>query len=663
MRERSSRIQNYAAGAIVSLAMVTGTLSPWTATTTVWAAEQNNSQTGIASVLNGQTYLLTDGTLWAQSLKGPWHSEYNFKGITVGSNNQYYGWTTGGQVLTWDDVTGKATIISGISNAAQVSGNGIVLGRDGKINMVGSDKPDTLPMNVKMIDGHEDSYATVNQSGDMFYYSSYRNGLGRKVGSYPDAAAIRQDGVGLAVLKNDGTVVLLDLLTGDAPRTLATDAVSIDWQGNNRTLLVAKKDGTVWSYSRSNGFNPQQLSELTGITEIAASADGIYARRSDGSWVRDVQQSVTPFGVPSITQLKLALSKTDAAIGDKVEAQVQEVYSNGYTSSRPALSGELAVDQPQVAEVLSDGTVKVKALGGATVTLSVDGMTAQAPLNGTSEQALTGAVMISGTVYLPVQSVFKALGGTVAVSGNQFRISWGKDQIVLNKNSAVATINGQKQTLKGKVQSSAGQTVFPAALLTAVSTNAKVSWDGSYKQAILNVNGSKITVQSADTQKLIKQAEIGNLTRLLGKSYWVNGYSGAGDRFSKVTIRDITAEKDPYNHTRFVVHFRGGDGKDYPSSMMTGSEITNLIGDSSEFFTYNPYSKYNWSQSTWNHIKNGEVVRGMTKQQVLLSWGEPDRKEVSKQGGYNVEVWSYISDSSLDMLGFGEGVVYEIVSL
>ncbi|ANF97134.1 stalk domain-containing protein [Paenibacillus bovis] len=664
MTERKRMIHHLAVSSALSLTLVAGSVVlPWMPVLSVAAADTTSSNLSIVAVIDGDNYLLSDGSIWAKSIKGPWHSQYNFKGITKGTNNHFYGWTEGGQVMSWDTVTGKTEIVDGVNNAAQVAGNGIILGRDGKIRLADSHRLDTPPNNIKLIDGFEDSYAALKNSGDVFYYKSSESGLGRRIGNYPDAVSIRQDGVALAVLRSDGSVTLHDLLAEESPKVIAQDAVSMAWQGSSRTLLVVKKDGTVWSCSRASGFAPEQLTELSDIREVTYGPEGIYARRNDGSWVLDNRQNVTAFNVPSIMELKLVLSKTDAAVGDKIEAQVQEVYSNGYISSRPAQSEELKVDPPQIAEVLSDGSLKVKAIGGAAVTLNADGRTAQATLNGASEEALTGALLIDGIVYLPVQSVFKALGASVAVNGNQFAITWGKDRIVLNKNSAAAKINDQPVTMKGKVQIADGQTVFPAALLTSIASSAKVSWDARYKQAVLNVNGSKVTVQSADTQRLIKQGEIGNLTRLLGKSYWINGYSGAGDRFSKVTIADINAEKDPYNRTRFVVHFRGANGKDYPSDQMTANEITELLSDSSQFFTYSPSSKYNWSASTWTHIQNGEVVRGMTKQQVLFAWGEPDRKEVSRQDGHVIEVWSYISGNSLDMLGFGDGVVYEIFSI
>ena len=264
---------------------------------------------------------------------------------------------------------------------------------------------------------------------------------------------------------------------------------------------------------------------------------------------------------------------------------------------------------------------------------------------------------------MPVQTVFKAIGGTILVNGNQFQINWGTTAIQLNKNSAVAQINHQPITMKGKVQTSGSQTVFPAGLLSSISKDNKVTWDSKYQQAILQVNGSTITIQSDKTFKLMKQDEIGNLTRLLGKSYWVNYYHKAGERFSKLTIKDIYAEKDPYNRNRFVVQFRDKKGKEYMSERLTSSEITALLSDKEQFFNYDIRSKYNWSQATWNRIINAEVVEGMNTQQVLLSWGKPDKKTITKENGHTIEIWSYIGENYLNMLGIGDGVVYEIFSI
>lgn len=630
---------------------------------TVSAADTNPSNLQIVSVIDKDHYLLSDGSMWSMSMKGPWHSEYQFQGITAGMNNEYYGWTTSGQAMKWDDITQEIEVIAGMNNVAQISGNGIVLHKDGKVDMIGSGKPDTLPNSVKLLDAFNDSYATLKQSGDILYYKDDKSGLGRKIGSYPDAVSIKQDEIAIAVLRSDGSVTLLDLLSGDAPQVIANDAVSIEWQGSTRSLLVVKKDGSVWSYSRSNGFAPQQVSELTNIAQVVYSPKGIYAQTKNGDWVEDTNKTVTPLQAPYISDLKLVLSKTNASVGDKINAQIQEVYSNGSINTRPASANELSVAPSPIAEVLSDGTIKVKAIGNATITLTTDTLTAQSPLNGTTEEALTGAVMINGSVYLPLQTVFKAIGGTILVNGNQFKVNWGTNTIVLNKNSAVAQINNQAVQMKGKVQTSGSQTVFPATLLASISKDSKVNWDTQYQQALLQVNGSTITIQSDKTLKLIKQEEIGNLTRLLGKSYWVNYYLKAGERFSKVTIKDINAEKDAYNRTRFVIQFVDRKGEKYLSERLTGEEITSLLSDTEQFFNYDIRSKYNWSQATWNRIINAEVVEGMTSRQVLLSWGNPDKKTVTKDNGHTIEIWSYIGENYLNMLGIGDGVVYEIFSI
>ncbi|TKJ92811.1 hypothetical protein PaeCFBP13512_05510 [Paenibacillus sp. CFBP13512] len=652
---------------VISSVLATGiflgsTVSPFASMLTV-SAEANTSGLQIVSVIDQDNYLLSDGSMWAKSMKGAWHSEYQFAGITAGSNNQYYGWTTTGQAMSWDNITEEIHVIPGMNNVAHISGDGIVLHTDGKVDVIGSGKPDTLPNSVKLIDGFEDSYAILKQSGDILYYKDYQNGLGRKIGSYPDAISIKQDGVAIAVLRSDGTVTLLDLLSGDIPQVIANDAVAIAWQGSKRTLLVVKKDGSVWSHSRSTGFAPQVLSELTDIVQVVYSPTGIYAQHKDGSWVQDTDKIVSPLQVPSITSLKLILSKTNAVVGDKINAKIQEIYSNGSIHTRPASANELKVDLSQIAEILSDGTIKVKAIGNATITLTRDTLTTQSPLNGTTEEALTGAVLIEGSVYLPIQTVFKAMGGTILVNGNQFQINWGTQTIQLNKNSAVAQMNNQPVTMKGKVRTSGSQTVFPATLLSSISKDAKVTWDSKYQQAIVQVNGSNITIQSDKTLKLMKQEEIGHLTRLLGKSYWVNYYHKAGERFSKVNIKDIYAEKDPYNRTRFVVQFRDKKGTEYLSDRLTALEITDLLSDKEQFFNYDIRSKYNWSQATWNRIINAEVVEGMNTQQALLSWGKPDKKTITKENGHTIEIWSYIGENYLNMLGIGDGVVYEVFSI
>nr|WP_246369612.1 copper amine oxidase N-terminal domain-containing protein [Saccharibacillus deserti] len=79
-----------------------------------------------------------------------------------------------------------------------------------------------------------------------------------------------------------------------------------------------------------------------------------------------------------------------------------------------------------------------------------------------SKTPLTGAGRIGGGSYLPIRSVFAALGATVTNAGSSWNIQYGDTKIQLQKGSATASVNGLDVALKGKVQTLDGQAVFPA---------------------------------------------------------------------------------------------------------------------------------------------------------------------------------------------------------
>ncbi|MMZ62338.1 hypothetical protein D1872_245430 [compost metagenome] len=210
--------------------------------------------------------------------------------------------------------------------------------------------------------------------------------------------------------------------------------------------------------------------------------------------------------------------------------------------------------------------------------------------------------MLEGKAYLPLQPVFKTLGGTIAVEGQKFTVRLGKDVIVLRKGSTTASLNGQTITLKGAIQTANGQTVFPASLLADLKKGT-AQWDNKLQQAILDIAGSKLIVESSATGKIKKSIALGNLVNLIGKSYWVNNYYNAGERFEKVTIQDIEVSSDAMGVKSFSVVFRTPNGQVYRTPADIGaSRIPDMLSDSDQFLTYNPYEKYNWSTSIWNSI-------------------------------------------------------------
>jgi hypothetical protein len=53
-----------------------------------------------------------------------------------------------------------------------------------------------------------------------------------------------------------------------------------------------------------------------------------------------------------------------------------------------------------------------------------------------------------------------------------------------------------------------------------------------------------------------------------------------------------------------------------------------------------------------DHIKRGEIVKGMSLFEVLASWGIPDARVVSAEGSHERWIYVLLDDLSLDWVGY-----------
>lgn len=620
----------------------------------VVAASSSNSS--ISSVLDRNDYLLDNGTIWSKGItSGVWTQSRDLIGISKADTHSVFGWTANGQVYRWDKDNADKPDVYQYNGIVKVYGHGLVLLQDGTLHTKGEQiKGLDSIIDVGPYD-EEYAYSALSSSGDV-YYADYRNKV-RKADKVPDGKAIAMNSAYAAVLKNDGSVVIVSVMYEDEQVTIASDVQSMIWWGRTHKLLTVKNDGTVWSYDRTAKYKSEQLPGLTNVNRLIHSydLDELYAQLQDGSWVIYDNGKITPLVAPSLNKVTLIASSKEAFIGDKITLTVQENYSNGFKIKRIPLPEEIIVEQPQVAQIEGEGKLKVSGMGTTQVTLKIGDLTSSIQLNVKSEQKLTGAALLDGTVYLPVQSVFKTLGAKVDVKGSSFEIQFGNEKITLQKGSAIAHFNNKEIKMKGKVQSLDGQTVFPAHLLSQIA-GIQVRWDAEFKQAKVLVGKSSILVESKDTLALIKKKELGSLSKLIGKSYWINDYTDLGQRFSRVTITDIKIEMSDSGDKSYSVVFRNAKGKTVVAyAGGTASKVTGMLSDTNQFFAYDPYQKYKWSQSTWNKIIAGEVDLGMNITQARFAWGDPTSitQEMSSKG--KIEVWVYSSSAGIRALGFVGG--------
>ena len=55
----------------------------------------------------------------------------------------------------------------------------------------------------------------------------------------------------------------------------------------------------------------------------------------------------------------------------------------------------------------------------------------------------------------------------------------------------------------------------------------------------------------------------------------------------------------------------------------------------------NPRTVYNWSNSVWTAISKNKLLSNMTREQVILSWGEPSDKNTYQSSSLTYEQWIY----------------------
>ncbi|RCX21782.1 copper amine oxidase-like protein [Fontibacillus phaseoli] len=558
-------------------------------------------------------------------------------------------------------------VIEGESGVKQVQGD-CWLKNDGTV-WNGSGKIKTL-QGISLIGYGGKQFAALTSNGDVLLADPYKLYLYNKVGTVADAASVialaaydRQ----VAVLYGNGKVIVFRTSDFDdngkiIPFTITEDAAHIAFAkstGDHPTdaLLVTRKDGTVWmtgNYKDRNKLT-EQVSRLSQIvkTSVLEDCEHFYAMRSDGSWVFFNEGEITPVDVPSVKQLDISVSDPNPFVGDGITLGIQETYTNGAKIKVQASQADIKVQKPHLLAIQPDGTFKVLGVGQIEATVTSGGLTKTVTISSSLRNNLNYAKLIEGVVYVPVKPVVQALGGTVASSDGGVEVALGDISLSLKPKSTAANLNGEPFQLKAAPIVDKQGMMMPASLLIDV-TGAGVKWNSQWKQAEITYGQAGMIVVSADTAGLVKKVAQGSLAKYVGKSYWVNYFQG-WDRFSKVTVTDI----QPVELGEFVVVFKSASGKKLESYPMSSSYVTDLFADGSSFFNYDPYKKYKWSSTVWSQIKAGYISLGMTKEQVLLSWGAPAGKDATTAKGKVIETWVY---ADFDTIVFIDGKLSIIVN-
>lgn len=152
--------------------------------------------------------------------------------------------------------------------------------------------------------------------------------------------------------------------------------------------------------------------------------------------------------------------------------------------------------------------------------------------------------------------------------------------------------------------------------------NARNKWAGK----VLWINKTKISTYNSDS------GEIGSIST---------------KKLSPVKVKNIVAGWDNYSPVRLILETN--DGKTgFLDVNVSGTNISKTLKDNFRFKDYfyevNPRTTYDWKEKVWNAIERESVFVGMTKEQVKISWGEPENinKTIATYG--TREQWVYSSN-------------------
>ncbi|MFD1176799.1 copper amine oxidase N-terminal domain-containing protein [Paenibacillus puldeungensis] len=641
---------------------------------TGWGSEKafaEESMPQIKDIINKDTMLMDNGVLWSRVYGlyegGLTRTPANLvSGTDNTESSGGLGITKDGKLMEWDIFT-PPIAVEGQTGIKQVSGknwlknDGTVWSKRGKYKNLDS---------IEMIAYGDKMLAALSSNGQLLFEDRYKLGVFKKLGTISDVASVKAIAAyedGAAVLYNSGKVVLYQTFEFDdngniIPFTVADDAVHIAFAASTaehptKALVVTRKDGSVWTTGNYKD-RVKLTKQMSGLSQIVKTAglknlEHFYAQRSDGSWLLYNEGEVSPVDVPSVSSISLAISDKKPYVGDSLEIDIQETYTNGAKIKVPAGQSDFQIEKPQLLRLQPDGKVKVLGVGETKITVSSSGKSESVTISASLHNNLKFSKLVNGVVYLPANPVFQAIGGTVTSLGGGIDVKLGETSLSVRPKDSHGVLNGETIQLKAAPTMDKGSLLIPASLLTDV-LGANVQWDNKWKQANISFGAAHMAVVSSETASLIKKAAQGNLAKFIGRSYWVN-YFQDWTRFSKVTVTDIV----PEDSGDFVIEFKTGSGKTLKSYAMTSSSVSQLFSDRSSFFNFDPYKKYKWSAATWNQIKAGHISMGMTKEQVQLSWGDPSGRSTTMESGQTIETWVY---ANFDIVGFINGKVAVILS-
>lgn len=166
-------------------------------------------------------------------------------------------------------------------------------------------------------------------------------------------------------------------------------------------------------------------------------------------------------------------------------------------------------------------------------------------------------------------------------------------------------------------------------------------------------------------EQLISQSkqEREYLASLAGMPVWYNFYSRyAGGDLSRLTyLEQVTIQFVDLDNNIIVIKRNNGEVINWQPALLRFSANPNkdlALYTKSTFFTSNPFEEHpNWSNGTWDLIKQRKVEIGMNEEMARMSWGSPESINTTTGSWGTHEQWVYGGN---DYLYFENGILTSI---
>ncbi|QGQ99279.1 copper amine oxidase N-terminal domain-containing protein [Paenibacillus psychroresistens] len=476
----------------------------------------------VVSVQSDGTPLMDDGSFWFVVGRLDVNRNFNLTQIAGGSGFGY-GITKDGELIHWDN--SQPSFVPDANNVKQIN-QYYWLKTDGTLWTTKNKEVKQLSAfkAASMFDEDNGRFIIVSTDGELLRYYD-QTSKPAKLEQVANAGAIRKIqvyGDTAAVLYEDGKVVLyntnhFDLKTlKPIPELMTTDGVDIELNGDQ--LLIAKKDGSVWASGGSGSSDKERFSlvQVSGIDQIQQIVSGnssvsIYAQKTDGTWVGYQDGKTAPFTPIHVKSLKLTIPTRFPKVGDTIKPWITLEYDSGTKVDFPWGQADITIDQPHLLKLTDDGALKSLGVGDTNFTVQVNGVRQTMVITSSLKNVLENAKQVKGVTYVPIKSVFQALGGTstYAATTKVYSIVVGDTTIEITKGSAKAKVNGEVVAMKGAPIENKGETLFASDLLTT-ALGAKLKWDAKKEQLNIAMGAGQLVV----TAKLVTVAKPTNSSKM-----------------------------------------------------------------------------------------------------------------------------------------------------